>query len=645
MMDERIISELEQEHQTDFHRAMLEHVKGLVSLSQDVMSARYPSWDDAKDIYRGVRYEDKSDEAAGERGEPKKMVVPIGFAQVQTFVSFNLALFTQRERIFELVGKGPEDHQAAKVGEGLIARDLQYNVFESRLYQFLLDIARFGLGVLRVGWVEKQEKKQVEEEVPGVTLMGMQLTGPSTQTVEKMVTTYQGNEIRNVSPYKFFPDTRLPVCRFQEGEFCASEYDYSLAALHQMEAEGVVAGIKWVKPISMIDGVGNPTWARRYGHLLPDPTVAAKEGQTAGMALLTEVVVRIIPSKFQVNGEPLGPETVPTLYTVWYVNDDRIVKFEPFGYAHGQFPYSVGEYSPDMHEVTNAGLNETIDQIQSVISWFINSHITSVRKTIQNFFVVDPAGIEVKDFVERKPVIRLKPDKANQGVDRFIKQMEVRDVTASHIGDAMQMHNIAQIVTGINDNALGQFHTGRRSAAEARNVNAGTAARLKTHALLIFRSALEPMARQMLSNLQDGLTAETYVRVLGEQADPNAYQSFVKVTKDDLHGDYDFEVFDGTLPSERNVQAQTVGEFIIQLLGNPNSIPLLGYDPRKLTDEWLELRGIRNPKRFLMDQARQAELTAIARIQNGGPIIPEGEGTAQGGQPGPVAGPSPGAIQ
>jgi len=626
-MDDLIKNELMQEEPTPFHKQLLSHVKALVEMSAQEMSHHYAEWDAADLTYRGKREPDKADAAAKARGEPSKMVVPLSYAQIQTFVAFCMSLYTQRDRMFELVPKAEDYDKAAKAGEAILMRDLTQNVFEAKEFQFLLDVARFGLGIFKTAWVNEQSLEDVQVPAQPVNV-GPFSVESQPQTVKQMVTKYQGNRIYNISPYRFFPDVRLPLSRFQEGEFVASEDDYSVISLRQMEADGVVAGVKWIKPFDTRIRDSSTRATRRFSQDSPLTTTKANaSSQSPGMCVVTEVQVVLIPSDFKIDGKPMGPESTPTKYVIWYANDTRIIKCEPLGYKHNMFTYDLAEFSPDMHNLVNDGLAATIDQLQSVITWLINSHVTSVRKVIQNMLVVDPAGIEMKDLVERKPVLRMKPERAGQGVDKFIKQLNVQDVTGNHIGDALTLHSVLQVVTGINENALGQFHAGRRSATEARNVNSATAARLKMIALLIFRTALEPMARKMLSNLQDGLDVETYVEVLGESADPTAYVQFTKITKADLVGDYDFEIFDGTLPSERGLQAQALEEFMTNVAQNPQIIPMLGFDPLKLMLEWMELRGIRNPRRFLLDQVRAQLMMQQLQAMGGQP-------NGQSGQPG-----------
>lgn len=618
-MDPLIQKQLSREDITPFHAEMLKHCKQLVNWSRRTMARHYSDWDHYNDVYRGMRPPDKQDQKAKERGEPVKMVVPLSYAQVQTFVAFCFAMYYQREHIFELIGKGREDNLPAKIAEALLARDLDYNNFDSRLYQFLLDVGRFGLGIIKSGWMHETQKMPQTVQTPGLSILGLQLRAPREAVELADVTKFLGNKVTNVSPYRFYPDVRLPISRFQEGEFAASEDEYAVTSLYQMEHEGVVAGVKYIKPITnkVLEDRGTSRLSFTDVSDEKGTSVSMAAAKSPGVTLVTECQVALIPSKFMIESKPLGKETYPVKYNVWYANDQRVIKCEPLGYIHNQFTYDVAEFSPDMHNLVNAGLCETIDQLQSVITWLINSHVTSVRKTIDNKLVVDPAGVRMEDITNRSPVIRLKDGMARTGVERWVHQLDVRDVTGNHMSDAVAFQQLVQIVTGINDNALGQFHQGRRSATEARNVNSATASRLKMLAQLIFKSGLKTLGQKMISNLRDGLDEDTYVRVIGDTADQQTFQEFKKVSKTDLVGDYDFEIFDGTLPSERGVQAQGLQELLVALLSNPMTILILGFDPQVIAREVLELRNVRHPERFLATPEVLQQLVAkITLMEN-----------------------------
>ena len=567
------------------------------------MSEYYAGWDNSDAVFRGQRTEDAEDRAARDRKEPVKMVVPVAHAQINTFVAFLHSMFTQRDKFFELTGTKDNNHKSARIGEALLERDLNHNKFSAKLYQYLLDVARFGLGVFKVSWVKETQRTIVmEPQGQPIQYLGMTVN-PQPQPVEKDVTKFLGNRITNISPYRFFPDTRLPLNRFQEGEFCASEDEYSWVTLRQMEAEGTIAGLDHVKMMS-----ANVWRDRGETRLMSDQRfmdeVAESQGQSKGVYILTEVIRVIIPSEYEIDGEPLGPEKTPVKYIIWYVNDNRIVRCEPLAYIHDSFPYTLGQYTPDMHELVNIALAGSIDNLQSVITWFINSRITNVRKVIQNQLVVDPEGINMDDVRNRSSVIRLKPQQGRLGMDRWIKQLDIRDVTGGHVADAAFLKEMTQETTGITENALGQFSSGRRSATEAKNVNSGATLRLKLVACLQWIDALAPLGEQMLTNLRQGLDEETTVKVVGlVDYIEGQGEAFLPVTQADIMGPCEFVIYDGTLPSDKVYVAQVLQELLMAFFKSPEVALSLQIDPHAVLLELMELRGVRNPRRFLMKGA------------------------------------------
>jgi hypothetical protein len=600
-MDPIIQKELASTEASEFHKQMLEDSKALVDMSRKTMSKYYGQWDHNDEIYRGYRTADVADRKAAERGEPTKMVVPLTYAQTQTFVAFCFALYTQRETIFELKGKTLDSHKPAKLSELLVQRDLCHNTFESKLYQMLVDLARFGVAPLKISWTKETQRVREYSMSQPTKFLGMTLPGTGGQEVmtETEVTKYLGNKIMNISPYRFYPDVRLPLGRFQDGEFCASEDEYTMTELYQLQADGHVAGVEQIGRMSnkMIEARGGHRMST--GFHVADELGVAGNGQTQSTVIVTELVRKIIPSQYKINGKPLGKSNRPEKWLIWYANDTKVIRCEPLGYMHDEFPYALGEFSPDIHSLIGMSLADTIDSLQAIVTWFINSRITSVRKVIQNYLIVDPEGVELKDLQERKPVIRLKPGAAARGgIDRWIKQLKVDDVTTNHLADAKFLHELVQITSGINENMLGQFHQGRRSATEARNVGSSAATRLKMIATLVFRTCLEPMARQMVSNLRDGLDEATLVSAVG--LDEAMETPYLSVSRRDLVGQYDFEVFDGTLPSERTATADIFAQILEMFMKAPEGAIALGIDPKACFIELMELRRIRNPKRFML---------------------------------------------
>lgn len=596
-MSPLLVEDLAKEEVSEFQSKLLTDCKTLVKMSRDKMSEYYDVWDANDERYRATLNKDRDDRLAEERKEPVKMCIPLTYSQVQTFVAFIFSLYHQRRYIFELTGNNVGGHSAAKVAEAVLERDLNYNCYSVILYQFLLDLARFSIGVIKHSWVKETEEVWKKSQTAGVNILGFQAVKPK-ETLEKVTgTKFMGNKLMSISPYRFFPDVRMPLTRFQEGEFCASEDEYTYTTLKQLEKEGVVKGVDFIPKMSKEDLEDRGT--SRFINVSPSESDSDMASGHASSIIVTEVQIKLIPKKYLVDGKPVGPEDYPVQYVIWYANDQRMIRCEPAGYIHGKFTYDLAQFSPDQHKLMNECLCDMVAYLQDVINWFINSHIASVRKTITNQFVVDPTAIFMEDFKNRKPIIRLKPNAARSGVDKWIKQLVVQDVTGRHIEDAQDLHMLMQFTTGINENMLGQFHSGRRSATEARNTSVASANRLVLIAKLVFDAAIEPMGRKMLSNHRDGLTEEIFVKLLGDIPEGlEAFNGFVPVDRSKLIGEFDFEVFDGTLAGEKSNLANTLQEIIIAMIQNPEAIPVIGLDLRKMFREMVSLRGIKNLERF-----------------------------------------------
>jgi hypothetical protein len=660
-MEAKVKNELSQQKQTAFHSQLLQHCKALVDMSRSDMSKYYDRWEASDLVYRGERFADEEDKKACKTGAPSKIVIPLTYAQIQTFVSFGMGLLQQREHFFELEGTGEEDHRAAKLGEALLDQNLEANQFTTLLYQFLLNIGRFSLGVIKHSWVRETESVWVEEEVQVSGFQPMRLLGqlfnpaprvPEMKQVKKEQVAYMGNRLESVSPFCFYPDTRFPLSKFQQGEFCGSETEMSMTQLRKGEKDGLYAGVKFIEKLS-----GDKYLKRqgqRFGHYRQESTTA--KGQIESTVIVTSVQLEITPSKFKLSdGTTLGSSNDPEKWIVEYANDSRVIRAEPLGYVHNHFTYSLGQFSPDEQSLVNETIAEMVGHLQAVIDWFVNAHITNVRKHISNRLVVDPAGVMFEDIRDHKPVIRLKPGASNTGVDRYVKQLNVSDVTRGHISDVQTLMQFVYMTTAISDNSMGQVNSGRRSAREISNTASASGNRLRTVIKLIYDGCLKPLGKDLLSNLRDGLDEDTFVTVSGtEFPDWEAYTSFtmkdgrtkVKVNRTNLAGNFDFKVFEGILPSDKFAQAETIENTLMALMKNPQGLPILtqvlGYDPKKLFTEVLELRGIKHPDRFKIDEVRMQELQLAAQRQQqleNGPTNPTGT------EPGIQGSPTNGAVQ
>jgi len=237
------------------HDALVEHLVSLGNQSRDEMKKHYQKWKVTDASFRAQplvstanKEEVRKEQKADERSEPGKFVLPIGHSQIDTFVSFGYQMFTQKECIFELEAMGLEDELASKLAERALEYDLEHSNFRGAvLTQYLTDIGRYSFGVLKYTWAE--ETQTTEQEVPA-EVAGIDDLPQVPQTEEVTETVFQGNNIVNTSVYRFLPDPRVPIYRFQEGEFCGDEDFVGRHKLEQQEADGIISGLRWVQPVN-----------------------------------------------------------------------------------------------------------------------------------------------------------------------------------------------------------------------------------------------------------------------------------------------------------------------------------------------------------------------------------------------------------
>lgn len=613
--------------------------------SRSVMKRKYSIWDRNARIYRGYRRKDEEDLEAKEMGEPEKMVVPLTYTQIQTFVAFTFLLYLQNDRFFELTPTGDQDFDLEEAIEKTLQRDLNHNDWYSVLYQSILDIGRFGVCILKSYW--KLEKQSVRLPVAASNSGGLFPTIQAASLSAQQVTKYEGNAIVNISPYRFFPDMRLPLSRWKEGQFAFDEMEFHISHFWQAEDQGEMAGTHLITQMEKSMFENSYRWEESYFQI----TAAwDNSNQTSTwndfMAISTEGICKIKPKDYG-----LGPEDFEVPFLVTMVNDQRITSIQRFEALHGEFIHDVAQFSPDNHNKLNEALADNIHALQDIVTWLINSRILSVRRGLDTHMILDPSVVDMATVEARSPFILLRKGAPRTGVQNFIQQLKITDVTQSHFTDADVLMKIMQQVTGVSDNALGQVAPGRRSATENRAANAGAASRMKIISSLMFSQAYQPLGKKMMINQRQWMSYDTFRKICGrgslnEQVIQQQYAQFHPASPLDLIGNEDFFVWDATLQSEKGFMAQSLQELLQTILGNPVTMQVMmqqGFNISKCFDEIQFLRGINNVSRFFTPGT--PSVPGQAPAPGVVPIPQPGQNPTQGAPAGPGAIPGQQAVQ
>lgn len=592
--------------QSPFQTKVLNLYKDYMLASATEMNKYWSRWDENQICYSGYRKVDEEDKENKARGGTEKIYVPLSYAQVQTAAAGILSFLVQKNRLFELISFGPEDQT---VGEGL-ERDLDYQIRYNRIYHFLylylLDTLIKGVGVGRCDWTVDKAKYRVKKEVPANGMWDMLLgamgmpVNPTMTTIEEVqeLTQYEGNKITYISPYTFFPDPSVSLSDFQDGSFCGTEQSVPLINVKAKEGS-LYHGTEHIQ--NALANADLWTARPRYAGTFERPRqqenivtgILGSKYSGGKVVDLVELYMKIIPSELKAVEPELdfGDETTPVMFVCVVANDNKIIRFERYNELHGKFPFFCSQYSPDGDNYVGRAIPDLLQGLQNLISWLVNSRMVNIRQAIKNRFIVDPAKVEVKDIEAGSNLIRTKsPGNIGNG----IAPLNPADVTSQHMPFIGLLQQIAQIVTGINENAMGQYTSGRRSAAQTRGIGQALQARLGMAANVIWFGGLDQLGTLMLSNTRQFRSKEMYDQILGSDSQKYPYEEVVLADPQRIAGGVDFAPLESLTDSNKGQILATFKE----LLGSPDLIQAANLDVNKILEYCFTITGVKNFEYF-----------------------------------------------
>ena len=629
---------LDLKQNSKLHKRIVEAVRDRIEFSKAQYKNRYEKWKENEDAAlaylpeRDIDATRRLERSEGGKPQYTTVAIPYSYGVLMASHTYWTTVFLSRVPVLQFAGRHGETEQKTQALEAMI--DYQVNVGGMLVPMniWLLDVGKYGLGVIGTYWDE--EINTISEIIEiDVSQLGIKTGKKKKQKVTKTVPGYIGNRLYNVRPFDFFPDPRLPVARFQEGEYCGSYFELGWSTILQRRDAGYYVNIDEVKRHNTRDR------SREQGSSqlnIPDNDPYAEIGARKVGEVIQgyECTINLIPSQW---GLGKGDSMEKWVFTV---TSDYQICFgaQPVNANHNRFPYHVCELEPEGYALANRGIPEITKPIADTMDWLLNSHMYNVRKTLNNQFVVDPSRVVMKDVNAPGAggVIRAKPAAYGSDMRNAIYQLPVTDVTRGHLVDMQVMLELGQRATGVNDQILGMISsTGRKTATEVRTSSTFGVNRLKTAGEYMSSMGWAPMSQMLVQNSQQFFSGERKFKLVGdliEQAGP----TFVDVDEEAISGFYDYVAIDGSLPVDRFAQANLWREMFAQM----RNLPEIGqqYDIAKIFAWVAQLAGLKNinqfkiqvqPDEVLQEQARAGNLVPLGQpAGNGGPspeIIPQGK--------------------
>lgn len=555
----------------------------------------------------------------------RTIMLPYSYAQLMSAHTYWTTVFLGRSPVFQFEGRHGEAVMQTQAMEAVIDYQRQVGCWLPALYIWLLDVGKYGLGIIGNYWAEEdayvseiiREEEMLLDQIP---------TGRfSKRRVTRRIPGYRGSKLYNVRPYHWFPDPRVPLHRFQDGEFCGVYSEIGWNEILRREAAGEYTNIDALKAGQQVDGQVSKTGGRQrtasgpQSADLPDPSedwldsMGERKNSSANFWGIYEYYIELVPKEWG-----LGESGFPEKW-VFTTNANRsvLIGARPLGAIHNKFPFDVLEYEPEAYNLFNRSFMEVLQPVQDTMDWLINSHFYNVRKSLNDQFVADPSRVVMKDLDSDEPglTIRLKPAAYGTDVRQAVTQLAVQDVTRSHLTDMQTMNEFGQRITGVNDSIMGQLLTqsGRRTASEVRSSNTFSISRLKTISEWFSATGFAELSSKLVQNSQQYYEDSQKFRIVGDLVQ-EAGPEFVMVTPETIAGFYDFVPVDGSLPVDRFAQANLWRALFADVSRVPQVMQR--YDLAGIFAWVAKLAGLKNINQFRVQVRPDEELNQEAQRGN-----------------------------
>lgn len=585
---------------------VLEKLRARFELAKSGMAVLHGKWMEDDRKFLAIR-----EEPPNKRTPYRELSLPYGYAMLMAAHTYLSTVFLGRSPVVQLLGRTGEDEEPALIMENLIDYQLRVGGSLPVISQWLLDILRYGVGVLWVGWTRdvRKVRRRLKTEVFGIE-----------EEVERLEVVFEGNRLRNVRPYDFYPDPRVPLAALQEGEFCGLAQAVSVLELMRLEEDGVVRNVEKLRKLGRVKVVSDEAM------LVPPERKPAREVEE--IHDVVEMVVDLVPRDWG-----LGRGKFPEKWVFWADGGFRVLlKAERLEEEHGRFPFVVQQFEPDVYTRTCRGLLDVLGEIQATMDWLLATYMDNVRQVLNGTIVADGSRIVLKDLEKPPAVGRIvKATAAAAGSDlrTAVFPLNVPNVTGTHLQALDLLHEFGQRALGINDQILGMLGAGgtRKTATEIRASTTFGTNRLRVLAEAISMGGFATMVNMMVQNTQQFMTQEMQVRVAGKA---------VTVRPEDIGGIFDFVPVDGTLPVDRLAQARLWQE----LLGMMAQVPEIAqkYDLGKVFGWIAQLAGVRNLEQFRRDTGAFQGVSQELLFGGSGGVLGAKVGAPEGGVSGAGSG-------
>lgn len=557
------------------HERIVREVTQRARDSYNVMQARHPAWkaiDETLTAYIPADTKERIVKAKDSR-KPISIVIPQTYATLEILLTYMTAALLE-DPMFRFEGVGPEDIVGAILLEKVLQHQCYYTKAQMALHTMFRDGFCYGVSGVSPVWLT--EVGWVSRKMPGIPspidqMLG-RVPGPTRVSVEEVL--FEGNKLVNIDPYRFLPDPGVSIEHIQDGEFVGwIEADSVIGLLKEEKTNDMLFNCLYLRhmgdcrsALTKNDSSGRSTKTGVSGMMSSFQT-----SSTTKPCDVTWMYIDLLPREWK-----LGTNEYPETWLFGVAADQIVIMAQPLNLNHNRKP--VVTFSPDAsgYDIAPVARMEMIHGLQTALDWMINSHVTNVRKSINDMLVVDPSLVNMDDLKDPEPgkLIRLRRSVWGRGVDSAVKQLAVNDITRNNVVDASMFIDLMKAISGGVDAVAGlrRKTSERVTAEEVRGDRYGGLSRLERLAKVAGWQALRDLGQMMASQTQQLMTEETYIKVTGQWQDVLRQEYGVTDTRMvvspfDILVNYDVYVRDGSMPGGNFADVWT--QMLPQIMQDP----------------------------------------------------------------------------
>jgi len=516
--------------------------------------------------------------------------------------------------MFRYDGVTDDDTIGTMMLEQIVQQQSIFSKIGLALHTMFRDAFSYGIGIVTPKWYEKWGHRRIYNP-----------NGSRTR-VEDML--FEGNRLETIDPYCYLPDTNVPIHEVQRGEFVGwlDRTNY-VNLLTEESIDPTMFNVKYLEGIRGLSNVlftvdpshreirqGGSSRSDNYGYTSPDDVIW--------------MYCNIVPSDKEWMG--LGKKKYPEKWLFGVAADQVVIKAQPMDLDHDMYPVGVCIPDFDGHSLTPISRLELINGLQGVLDFLFSSHVTNVRKSINDMLIVDPFLVNMDDLKNPSAgkIIRMRRNAWGRGVQNAVQQLAVNDVTKNHINDAGAVIDFMNNTSSTVDSVRGVMRSGgeRRSATEAKGARISALSRLARGAKISSIMAMYDLGLMIASQTQQLMSREIFVSKLGRMQEDLIKElgrsKGMKVFPEDIDVNYNVIIHDGTIESGEHSETWVN---LYQILASNPSIGQ-GFDMVRIFKHIARLGGAKNVNEFVQQggnvNIKMAQDEEIANESAKGNITP-----------------------